>query len=79
MKDKNVILEKINLIFRDVFQDAKLVIGFATDSNSIPDWDSVSNILLIDKIEQEFSIEIPINVIYESKNVGDWVDFIFSN
>ena len=32
-----------------------------------------------DKIEQEFSLELPIDVIYESKNVGDWVDYIFNN
>ncbi len=79
MNNTEYILERIQLIFRDVFDDDKLEISMTTNANSFPDWDSVSNILLIDKIEQEFSVEFPIDVIYESKNVGDWVDYIFKN
>lgn len=79
MNNTEYILERIQLIFRDVFDDEKLEISMTTNANSFPDWDSVSNILLIDKIEQEFSLELPIDVIYESKNVGDWVDYIFNN
>jgi acyl carrier protein len=79
MNNAEYILERIQKIFIDVFDDAKLEISMSSNSNSISDWDSISNILLIDKIEQEFSLEFPIDVIYESKNVGDWVDFILNN
>ena len=79
MKDKNVILEEIKSIFRDVFKDENISIDFMSNSNSITGWDSITNILLIDKIEENFKIEFPIDVIYESENIEDWINFIMNN
>ena len=79
MKTKAEVLEEIQLIFRDVFKDENLIIHFASNSNSISGWDSITNILLIDKIEEHFKVEFPIDVIYESENIEDWINFIMIN
>ena len=79
MKTKEELLEVIQSIFRDVFQDDNLIIHFASNANSIIGWDSITNILLIDKIEEYFRIEFPIDVIYESENIEDWINFILNN
>jgi acyl carrier protein len=79
MKTKEEVLEEIQLIFRDVFKDENLMINFASNSNSISGWDSITNILLIDKIEENFNIEFPIDVIYESEKIEDWINFILRN
>lgn len=79
MKGKEELLEEIQLIFRDVFKDENLIIDFNSNSNSISGWDSITNILLIDKIEENYNIEFPIDVIYESENIGDWINFILTN
>lgn len=76
MKTKEEVLAEIQLIFRDVFKDENLMINFASNSNSISGWDSITNILLIDKIEENYNIEFPIDVIYESENIEDWINFI---
>ena len=70
------ILKNIRQIFRDVFKDEDLAIEMSSNSNAIEGWDSITNILLIDKIEEHFNIELPIDVIYESENIGDWVKYI---
>ena len=79
MKTKEEVLEEIQLIFRDVFKNENLMINFASNSNSISGWDSITNILLIDKIEENFNIEFPIDVIYESEKIEDWINFILRN
>jgi acyl carrier protein len=72
-------LEQIEIIFRKVFNDENLKIDFETNSDSIVGWDSITNIMLIDLIEETFQIEFPVEVIFESKNIGDWINFILSN
>ena len=79
MKNKEEILHKIQLVFRDVFKDENLIINFDSSAGSVPGWDSITNILLIDAIEEIFAIEFPIDVIYESQNIGDWINYILSN
>jgi acyl carrier protein len=79
MKNKEEVLNEIQLIFIDVFKDERILIDFNSNSNSISGWDSITNILLIDKIEENFKIEFPIDVIYESENIEDWINFILKS
>ena len=76
MNIKEEKLEEIRLIFRKVFKDDAITIDFESNSDSIKGWDSITNILLIDSLEEKFKIEFPIEVIYESKNIGDWINYI---
>jgi acyl carrier protein len=51
-------------------------VNLQSNSSSIPQWDSISNINIIDSIESKFNIEFTIDEIYNAENVADWVNFI---
>ena len=70
------VLEKVNTVFRDVFDDEGLVITDNTTANDIADWDSLTHITLISAIEDEFDIKFEMSDIVKFKNVGDMVDAI---
>jgi acyl carrier protein len=75
---KNQILEKITLIFRDVFDDQNIVLTPSTTANDINDWDSLSHIRLIITHEEEFGIRFKTTEISDLKNVGDFIDVLMS-
>ena len=46
--------EKLNEVFRDVFDDDSICVTDTTTSDDIEDWDSLEHINLIAAVEQEF-------------------------
>ena len=50
--DRQEIMERINVIFRDVFDDDTLVIVDSTNAEDIEDWDSLEHINLIMAMEK---------------------------
>lgn len=72
------ILQRINRIFRIVFEDEDLVISEETCADDINEWDSLQHINLIAMLEQEFGIEFDIDEIISMENVGDMVKAISS-
>lgn len=55
---KAEITEKLQEIFRDVFDDDTIVLFDEMTSNDVEDWDSLSHINLINDIEAQFGITI---------------------
>lgn len=70
------IMEKVNGIFRDVFDDETLVITDSTNSDDIEDWDSLEHISLIISMEKEFDMKFDIKEVNKLENVGQMVDMI---
>ena len=70
------IFDKVQEIFRDVFDDEELVISDATNSDEIEDWDSLEHISLIVSMEKEFSMKFDLKEVNELKDVGEMVDLI---
>mgnify|MGYP000035703354 CR=1 FL=1 len=70
------ILEKLNEIFQDIFDDDSLVITETTTANDVEDWDSIEHINLIVGVEEEFGFKIPMGKVVTMKNVGEMVDII---
>lgn len=70
------VYERLTKIFRKVFDDDEIIIEDTTSAKDIEDWDSFEHVNLICAVEEEFSFEIPINVVTTMKNVGDMVDVI---
>ena len=70
------IMEKVNEIFRDVFDDDTLVIVDSTNSDDIEDWDSLEHISLIISMEKEFNLKFDIKEVNKLENVGGMVDMI---
>lgn len=72
------ILEKIQNIFRDFFDDETLILARETTADDIEDWDSLAQINLIVACEEEFNTSFDINDISKLKNIGDMVDLVAS-
>ena len=70
------IMDKVNEIFRDVFDDDSLVITDSTNSDDIEDWDSLEHISLIISMEKEFDLKFDIKEVNKLENVGQMVDMI---
>lgn len=70
------IFDKVQEIFRDVFDDEELVISDSTNSDSIEDWDSLEHISLIVSMEKEFSMKFDIKEVNSLKDVGEMIDLI---
>ena len=65
------VFEKINEVFRDVFEDDEITVNDATTAADIEDWDSLEHINLMNAIEQEFGIKFTMGEIVAMKNVGE--------
>ena len=74
--NREKIFERLNNVFRDVFDDDTISVNDNTTSKDIPDWDSLEHINLIVAIEQEFGIKFNMGEVTTMKNVGEMADII---
>ncbi|WP_104697215.1 MULTISPECIES: acyl carrier protein [unclassified Helicobacter] len=72
----NEIKERLQEIFRDIFDDENLEISEATTANDIEEWDSLMHISLVSSIEKEFKIRFALGELQDLKNVGDMIALI---
>ena len=70
------IFDRVQEIFRDVFDNEELVISDATNSDEIEDWDSLEHISLIVSMEKAFSMKFDIKEVNKLENVGEMIDLI---
>ena len=70
------VYEKLNVVFRDVFDDESIELTDATTADDIEDWDSFEHINLIVAIEEEFGFKFPMGKTVTMKNGGEMVDYI---
>ena len=70
------ILSKLIDIFRQVLSNPSLIIDMDSNSTTVEGWDSITNMLIIDAIELEFGLEIPIDVIFKAQSVKDLVEYL---
>lgn len=69
-------LDKLDGIFREVFDDDEIEVGLTTTANDVDGWDSLSHINLIVAVEKVFAIRFMNKEILTFKNVGDLLDGI---
>lgn len=70
------ILNRLQPIFQDVFDDEDIVVTDETNAEQIEDWDSLSHIRLVVAIEKEFDIKFAFGDLNDLKNVGEMIDLI---
>ena len=70
------IYEKLNEIFRDIFDDEEIVVTPETNSDSIEDWDSLEHINLVVAIEKAFDLKFSMDEVTGMQNVGEMVEII---
>ncbi len=69
-------LEKIQPIFRDIFDDEELVVTEETTAADVDDWDSFAQMQIVMGIESMFGIKFSTDEVTGFKNVGDVVQAI---
>lgn len=69
-------LDKLQDVFRTVFDDESIVIKRATTAQDIEAWDSVQQVSLMLEAESVFGVRFSTSEMAYLKNVGDWVVLI---
>lgn len=72
----NEIKERLQEIFRDIFDNEDLEITEQTTANDIEEWDSLMHISLVSSIEKAFQVRFALGELQELKNVGDMIALI---
>ena len=75
---REAVFEKLNEVFRDVFEDDDITVDDSTTSADVDGWDSLEHINLINAVEQEFDIKFNMGQIVSMKNVGEMADITIS-
>ena len=70
------VFERLNVVFRDVFDDEDITVNDQTTANDIEDWDSLEHINLMAAVESEFGIKFSMGQVVTMKNVGEMADII---
>lgn len=65
------IKERLQEIFRDIFDDEKLEIREEMSAKDIEEWDSLAQINLIIGIEKEFGVKFNLEEVSKLKNIGE--------
>jgi len=71
-----LILEKLTVIFRDIFDDDSLILTRDTTADDIEEWDSLNQIKLILGCEKSFDLRLKPREINTLQDIGSMVDHI---
>ncbi len=73
---RDEIFDRLEEVFRDVFDDDSITLYEDTTADDIDDWDSIEHITLISAVENEFGMTFTMGEVSGMKNVGEMVDII---
>lgn len=74
--DREELFNRLNEVFRDVFDDESITVNDSTTADDIEDWDSLEHINLLAAVEQEFGMKFNMGEVVSMKNVGEMADII---
>ena len=72
--DREQVFERVQEIFRDIFDDQSLEIKDSTNANDIEEWDSFNQINLVVAFEKEFNVKFKFQELSDLKDVGGMID-----
>ena len=70
------IFDRLNAVFREVFDDDRILVTPNTTAADIDDWDSLNHITLISAVEDEFRVRFTMGEVSTMKNVGEMASLI---
>lgn len=76
--ERKEIIEKITEIFREVFGDKNIVINDEMTAADVENWDSLTHMLMITKVEDELGIKFKLKELNRLKKVGDLISIVES-
>ena len=74
--NRNEIFEKLTEVFRDVFDDESIELKETTTAADIEEWDSLTHIVLLSAVEDDFGIKFDMKAVQGLKDVGAMADLI---
>jgi len=69
-------LEKLQEVFRDLFDDDDIELKSDTSARDIAGWDSLKNVKLIVRVEKAFHVRFATGEVVGLKDVGELVTLI---
>ena len=69
--NRSEIIEKLTAIFHDVFSDNTIVLRDDMTAADVENWDSLTHMFMITKVEEVFGIKFKLRELNKLKNVGD--------
>ncbi|WP_020176578.1 acyl carrier protein [Methyloferula stellata] len=70
------LLAALTEIFRENFDDEKLVLTMKTTAGDIAGWDSAKMVMLVLAVEERFDVRFRSREIDALRSIGDWVALI---
>lgn len=74
--NKIEITEKLTAIFREVFNDNAIILRDEMTANDVENWDSLTHMIMISKVEEEFGIKFRLKELNKLKQVGDIISIL---
>ena len=68
--------ERLERVFREVFEDEAIELSDDTTADDIDAWDSLTHVQLIVAVEEEFSCKFSTVEVMRLKNVGEFIKLI---
>jgi acyl carrier protein len=75
MKMENT-FERLQNVFREVFDDEGMVISREMNAHNVEDWDSLRHMDLITSVEYEFNVKFTTKDILGLNDVGEFFDVL---
>ena len=72
------LVERLTKIFQKTFSDDSILLVNELTANDVNDWDSLTHMILISEIEQDFNIKFKLKELNKMKNVGVLIEIIAS-
>jgi acyl carrier protein len=73
---RDQVFDRLEEVFRNVFDDDSITLYEDTTADDIDDWDSIEHITLIAAVEQEFGMRFTMGEVSGMKDVGEMVTII---
>lgn len=74
--ERNEIIEKLTNVFHEIFKDESIVLRDDMTAEDVENWDSLTHMLMISKVEQEFQVKFKLKDLNKLKTVGDLITII---
>jgi acyl carrier protein len=74
--DRDVLRQRLQHVFREVFDDDTIIIQEGTTAEDIDEWDSLTHITLIVAAEKEFGLRLNAAEVGKLANVGALLDIL---
>ena len=71
-----MVKEKLQYIFREVFEDDDIILQEDMTAEDIEDWDSLEYINIIVAVEKRFKVKFSVDDIKNIENVGAMVNLV---